>query len=306
MSFAEELRLPRREHDAHKGNFGRVLIVAGSRGMAGAAVLATGACLRSGVGLLTVAAPASAIGQVAFAHNSAMTLTLPETQRGIVSLAAISVLKTRLATFDAVAVGPGLGQSEGVTAFVVWLWNHCPCPLVVDADGLNALARGIRQNRVLASQPTVGEAGANRVRVLTPHWGEYQRLQSAWAAVSGQLVDSSAGVAVDDESVLSLAEALGGWVVLKGSPTRITDGQRIWRNRTGNPGMASGGSGDCLTGVMVACLASRCRTDVALRRACYAHGLAGDLAAAELGQHAMNAEDLADYLPSAWKTLESE
>jgi hydroxyethylthiazole kinase-like uncharacterized protein yjeF len=189
---------------------------------------------------------------------------------------------------------------------VAWLWNHCPCPLVVDADGLNVLARAIRQNRVLPSQAAAGESEARRVRVVTPHVGEYHRMQSAWAMVSGQGADSSAEVTVSDDSLLRLAEALGGWVVLKGSPTSMTDGQRIWRNRTGNPGMATGGSGDCLTGVMVACLASRCRTDVALRRACYVHGLAGDLAAAELGQHAMNAEDLAEYLPSAWKTLESE
>lgn len=312
MTFANELRLPRRNPDAHKGDFGRVLIIAGSRGMAGAAVLTTGACLRSGPGLVTVAAPASVVGQIATAHPAAMTLALPETASGRVSLVARSVLKPRLKSFDAVAVGPGLGQSAGVTSLVVWLLNHCPCPLVLDADALNALAHAIRQKRWSATAaggatggvPETSAVGSANgfVRVLTPHLGEYRRLQSACDASTGRTTDDKIE---SDSAVIELAKKLGCWLVLKGPQTRMTDGNVMWRNQTGNPGLATGGSGDCLTGVMVACLASRSSTSLALRRACFVHGLAGDLAAADLGQHAMNAEDLGIYVSNAWKTLET-
>jgi ADP-dependent NAD(P)H-hydrate dehydratase len=317
MTFANELRLPRRKPDAHKGDFGRVLIIAGSRGMAGAAVLTTGACLRSGAGLVTVAAPTSVVGQIAAAHPAAMTLSLPETPSGRVSVVARSVLKPRLKSFDAVAVGPGLGQSAGVTSLVVWLLNHCPCPLVLDADALNALAQAIRQKRWSATGAGVAAGGAPEagvpetsavgssdgfVRVLTPHLGEYRRLQSACDSSTG---GTTADWIESDSAVMELAMELGCWLVLKGPQTRMTDGSIMWRNQTGNPGLATGGSGDCLTGVMVACLASRSSTSIALRRACFVHGLAGDLAAADLGQHAMNAEDLGIYLSNAWKTLET-
>ncbi|MDP1560916.1 MAG: NAD(P)H-hydrate dehydratase [Pirellulaceae bacterium] len=305
MGDVDELRLPPRDRDAHKGHFGRVLIVAGSRGMAGAAVLTTGACLRSGSGLVTVAAPASVIGQIAAAHPAAMTMPLPETQSGRVSLAARTKLQPRLGSFDAVAVGPGLGQSAGVTALVVWLFQHCPCPLVLDADALNAMAQAIRQRRLQWPPTNDSMSDPAFVRVLTPHLGEFRRLQAADADLPCGTVEAASMVELD-ELVMTLAKKLRSWIVLKGANTRMTDGSKLWRNSTGNPGLATGGSGDCLTGAMVACLASRSDTRLAVRRACYVHGLAGDLAAVDLGQHSMNAEDLGAYLPNAWKRLETE
>ncbi len=304
MNRADDLRLPRRAPDAHKGHFGRVLIIAGSRGMSGAAVLTTGACLRSGAGLVTVATPTSVLAQIAMAHPAAMTLPLPETSRGQVSWAARSILEPRLAAFDAVAVGPGLGRSAGAASLVVWLFQHCPCPLVLDADALNAVAQAIGHRRIELS-PVAPNGPAKFVRVLTPHQREYGRLQSSIAGILGDPADVAAAIP-SDERVMAIAKLLGSWIVLKGPNTRMTDGTELWRNPTGNPGLATGGSGDCLTGVMVACLANQSEIPIAVRRAVYVHGLAGDLAAAELGQQAMNAEDLGPYLAKAWKTLETD
>lgn len=330
--FEPELRLTPRPSDAHKGDFGRVLLIAGSRGMGGAAVLAAGACLRSGVGLLTVAVPQSVAAQVAQAHPAAMTWPLPETASGRVSWSGFLALRERIGRFDAIAVGPGLGQSLSVTALVVWLWRECPCPVVLDADALNSLAVALAAGRVsplgsrnpdftgvgFGTGPGPGPGtGEEKVRVLTPHMGEFARLQRAWAnrtvgptdrpAVVHSVLEQS-GASDDsaslDRSAMSLAAGLGCWVVLKGPATRITDGRRMYRNGTGNPGMASAGSGDCLTGILAATLADGTPPDLAARRGCYVHGLAGDLAAAVLGQHAMNSADLLTYLPAAWQTLE--
>ncbi len=328
--FEPELRLGPRPSDAHKGDFGRVLLIAGSRGMGGAAVLAAGACLRSGVGLLTVAVPQSVAAQVAQAHPAAMTWPLPETASGRVSWSGFLALRERIGRFDAIAVGPGLGQSLSVTALVVWLWRECPCPVVLDADALNSLAVALAAGRVSPlgsrnpdvtgtgtdTRPDTG-TGVEKVRVLTPHMGEFARLQRAWARRTVGPTDRSAVVhsvseqsgARDDatsldRSAMSLAAGLGCWLILKGPATRITDGRRLYRNGTGNPGMASGGSGDCLTGILAASLADGTSPDLAARRGCYVHGLAGDLAAAALGQHAMNSADLLTYLPAAWQTLE--
>jgi ADP-dependent NAD(P)H-hydrate dehydratase len=304
ISVLDELGLAPRNRNAHKGDFGRVLIVAGSRGLTGAAVLAAGACLRSGAGLVTVAAPASVMGQIAASHPAAMTWPLAETSTGRVSLTARSSLMARLATFDAVAVGPGLGRSAGVTALVVSMFNECPVPLVLDADALNSLAEGAAHHRLRFFQGDRLSVSERSIRVLSPHFGEYRRLRAAMDV-------SSSGMGVGtcetepDESVMSLATKLGSWIILKGPETRITDGTSMWRNPTGNPGLATGGSGDCLTGVLVACLGNCSDPSLALRRACYVHGLAGDLAAMQNGQHSMNAEDLVDYLPAAWKSLEN-
>jgi len=328
--FEPELRLGPRPSDTHKGDFGRVLLIAGSRGMGGAAVLAAGACLRSGVGLLTVAVPQSVAAQMAQAHPAAMTWPLPETVSGRISWSGFLALRERIGRFDAIAVGPGLGQSLSVTALVVWLWRECRCPLVLDADALNSLAVALAAGRLSplgsrgpnVSGPVSGPvADVDKVRVLTPHMGEFARLQRAWASLTASLTaspmadlpvaqspseqssesDDSVGL---DRSAMSLAAGLGCWVVLKGPATRITDGRRMYRNGTGNPGMASGGSGDCLTGILAATLADGTSPDLAARRGCYVHGLAGDLAAAALGQHAMNSADLLTYLPAAWQTLE--
>lgn len=325
--FDTDLRLEPRQRDAHKGDFGRVLLIAGSRGMGGAAVLAAGACLRSGVGLLTVAVPQSIANQVAQAHPGAMVWSLAETRSGRLNGTAVRELQARHSRFDVVALGPGLGQSLSVTALVVALWQNARCPLVLDADALNALANALAAGRLAATgcrglpkaTPVIEPGG---VRVLTPHLGEFRRLQQAWKAAMLGPGDSSvatshesAGASADefagsdsetrlDQAAQALAAALECWLLLKGPASRITDGHSFYRNGTGNPGMASGGSGDCLTGILAASLAGSVPPSLAVRRACYVHGLAGDLAAAALGQQAMNAADIVTYLPQAWQTLE--
>lgn len=325
--FDADLRLEPRPRDAHKGDFGRVLLIAGSRGMGGAAVLAAAACLRSGVGLLTVATPQSVASQVAYSHPAAMVWSLPETSNGRLNWTAVQALQTRMRRFDVIALGPGLGQSLSLTALIVNLWNNARCPVVYDADALNGLASAIATGRLAAtgcrglpSAPPVIEAGC--VRVLTPHLGEFRRLQAAWSAATLGPDDSSVAASTKtasagtdelagsdlemqlDQASQALAAALGCWLVLKGPASRITDGHSFYRNGTGNPGMASGGSGDCLTGILAASLAGSTPPSLAVRRACYVHGLAGDLAAAALGQHAMNAADIVTTLPQAWQTLE--
>lgn len=307
MNEENEFRLATRKPDAHKGDFGRVLIVAGSRGMSGAAVLAAGACLRSGAGLVTVASPLGIAGQIAAAHPAAMTWALPETSGGRLALATIKFLQRRLPMFDAVAVGPGLGRSAGVTSVVTWLYNHCPCPLVLDADALNALADAIPVGRLRIPCSSDSARQPPATRVLTPHFGEYQRLQRGLLSGAIEQADCQTEFKCEqepNERVRQVAGQMSAWLILKGPQTRITDGHDVWTNSTGNPGMATGGSGDCLTGIIVACLAKEVQIDLALRRACYVHGLAGDFAARELGQHSMNAEDLLRYLPKAWKMLE--
>lgn len=307
MNEAHEFRLPPRKRDAHKGDFGRVLLIAGSRGMSGAAVLAVGACLRSGAGLVTVASPAGIAGQIAAAHPAAMTWALPETNGGRVSLATIKLLQRRLSMFDAVAVGPGLGRSAGVTAVVTWLYNQCPCPLVLDADALNALAEAIPVGRLRIPSLSDSTRHPPATRVLTPHFGEYQRLQKGLRVGAMETIDCQSDGKCElepSERVRQVAAQMNSWLILKGPQTRITDGHHLWTNSTGNPGMATGGSGDCLTGIIAACLAKEAQIGLALRRACYVHGLAGDFAAQELGQHSMNAEDLLRFIPKAWKTLE--
>ncbi|MBL8890670.1 MAG: NAD(P)H-hydrate dehydratase [Planctomycetaceae bacterium] len=314
MNAAHEFRLPRRKHDAHKGDFGRVLIVAGSRGMSGAAVLAVGACLRSGAGLVTVACPASVAAQIAAANPAAMTWSLPETSGGRLSLSSIKFLERRLPTFDSVGIGPGLGRSAGVTAVVTWMFNQCPCPLVLDADALNAIAEAIPCDRLRIPRMPESSEHSQAIRVLTPHFGEYRRLKTgvSRSSLSRGVTESSDDhletewTQEPDEHLRKLAAQLGAWLILKGPRTRITDGGCLWANSTGNPGMATGGSGDCLTGIIAAGLAMESQVGLALRRACYVHGLAGDFAAEELGQHGMNAEDMLRYLPNAWKTLENE
>lgn len=325
--FDADLRLEPRRRDAHKGDFGRVLLIAGSRGMGGAAVLAAAACLRSGVGLLTVATPQSVAAQVANSHPAAMVWSLPETVSGRLNWTAVRELQARMGRFDVIAVGPGLGQSLSLTALVVGLWHNARCPVVFDADALNGLASAIAAGRLAApgqrglpSAPPMIEAG--RVRVLTPHLGEFRRLQQAWTAAtrgpsesSAATGDETANASADeppgsnletrlDQAASGLAASLGCWLVLKGPASRITDGRSFYRNGTGNPGMASGGSGDCLTGILAAGLTGSAPPSLAVRRACYVHGLAGDLAAAALGQHAMNATDILTHLATAWQTLE--
>jgi ADP-dependent NAD(P)H-hydrate dehydratase len=279
-------RLPRRAADAHKGTFGRVLVVAGSKGMSGAAVLTGRAALRAGAGLVQVATPAAVQPEVAAAYPAYTTFPIRQhADESFAEGAAADVLDLAKAA-DGVAVGPGLGRWPDVGGLVRRLLGELPqTSVVVDADGLNVLA------------PLAEDFSGRPVRpVLTPHPGEFARL-------TGKSLPASPDERL--RQAVGFAARFGVVLLLKGSGTLVTDGIRAYRNSTGNPGMATGGSGDVLTGVIAALAGQGFAPFEAAVLGAWAHGRAGDLAAAALGQTALTAVDLLDHLPAAFRELET-
>jgi NAD(P)H-hydrate epimerase len=279
----DEIRLLTREEvralvqprapDTHKGDYGRILIVAGSLGKTGAAHLAAMGALKSGAGLVTVAVPRGILPIVATLAPEYTTEPLDETADGVERVLALPA--------DIIAVGPGLGQGEAVRAFMAALVERSGVPLVIDADGLNAFAGQAERLR--------GRDGLDVI--ITPHPGEMARL---------------VGIPVADVQAHRLEVARGFatthrvHVVLKGHRTLVAtpDGQ-VFINPTGNPGMATGGSGDVLTGMIAAWFGQLLDADAAARLAVYLHGLAGDLAEADEGEHALTATDILGHLGDA-------
>jgi hydroxyethylthiazole kinase-like uncharacterized protein yjeF len=279
---------PPRGASSHKGLFGHVLVVAGSVGKTGAAILAAGGALRSGAGLVTVATPASCLTQVAAGFAEAMTEPLPETPTGGLSVEAFDRVATLAGERDAVVLGPGVGQDPSTVELVLELVRRCPVPLVVDADGLNALAAVSREGR---SEALRGRAATT---ILTPHPGEMSRLVG--------LPTTDVQVA-RVETAQALARETAAVVILKGHRTVIAgpDG-RAAVNPTGNPGMATGGTGDVLSGV-VGALVARLEAWKAATAAAFVHGRAGDLAAEAIGQAGLLAGDLSGALPEAIESV---
>lgn len=275
--------LPTRPADAHKGTFGRVLIVAGSRGMSGAACLSGLGALRGGAGLVYVAAPEGIAPVVAGMEPSYLTIPLPEDDAGRLTGDALPLIQSRLGEMDALAIGPGWGQSEELRRLAAELYTCVTIPMVVDADALNALSHQ------LSLLPT--HAGP---RVLTPHPGEFARLIGGDTAGMRSRREALAG---------EFAARYGVVLVLKGQGTVVADGANMWINSTGNSGLATGGTGDVLTGVIAALLAQRMPPFDAARLGVYLHGLAGDLAAAELSEPGLIASDLPRYLGAAWQRV---
>lgn len=268
--------LPDRNPWGHKGNFGKLLLLCGSRGYTGAAFFAAMGALRSGAGLVFLGVPESIYGIEAVKLNEPVIFPLPDAG-GRLSADAVPEILTRLPQMDAVLVGPGLGQSEGTLAVVRAVLEKAECPVVVDADGINVLSahRDLLRGRKL---PTI----------LTPHDGEFARL----GGVIGE--DRMAAAA-------ALAEELGCVVLLKGHETCITDGTNGYLNPTGNPGMAVGGSGDVLAGVITALLGAGLPPLEAAACGAWLHGAAGDRCAAELGQYGMLPTDMLSALPRLMK-----
>lgn len=273
--------LPPRTPDSHKGDFGSALLIGGSRGMTGAVALAGMAALRSGAGLVRLATPHVCQDVVASFEASYMTAALPCDDAGRISLAARTALEELAAKATVIGCGPGLGRSSELTELVGWLYTHLKQPAVFDADALNALS----------TQPQL-LARAGGPRILTPHPGEFQRL----IGVNERLPRDEC-----ERRAAELAQRCGVVIVLKGHGTLITDGRQQFHNTTGNPGMATGGTGDVLTGVTTALLGQKLTPLDAARLAAHLHGLAGDLAVAELGQVSLIASDLLDYLPPAFQ-----
>jgi NAD(P)H-hydrate epimerase len=285
---------PRREPGAHKGRFGHVLVVAGSVGKSGAAVLAGTGALVSGAGLVTVAAPAPVVPVIASARAELMTAALPATGAGSLARDAVDAAVALAAARDAVVLGPGLGQEAATRDFVREFLRRCPVPLVLDADGLNALA------------PAAGGADSGAVQalrregatVVTPHPGEMARLIGATIGdVQRRRLETARGFALETGAV----------VVLKGHRTVVAraDG-RAAVNPTGNPGMATGGTGDVLSGVLGSLLARGADPWTAAVAATYLHGAAGDEAASRRGQEALVAGDLLDGVGAVLRALLAE
>lgn len=278
-------RIPARAPDTHKGTYGRVLVAAGSPGMAGAAVLAARAALRTGSGLVTVGLPASLAPILATASPEATQILLPELEAPDFKARLAAALGPRLEKgFDAVAVGPGLGTSESVRALVEMVLTRFSGPQVIDADALNILA--LFAETLLS---VAGNRGPNRI--WTPHPGEFQRLTG----------ESPEGDEARVSASKRFAGRFGGVVVLKGHRTVVHDGSRYYINETGNPGMATGGAGDVLTGVIVSLLAQGLAPFEAASLGVHVHGAAGDLAAEELGEASVIASDIVESLPRALK-----
>lgn len=268
--------LPVRPRFSHKGDFGRVLLVCGSVGFTGAAALAARAALRTGAGLITVATPRQVWPIVAAKLDEPMVMPMAEDKAGRLSLQAAPALAQLLAKADACLIGPGLGRSEELDALVAALVGEARCPVVLDADGINAMAGHIDRLREAACP-----------LILTPHDGEFLRLSPS-AALPPADFDTRA------DRAMMLARQLGAVVLLKGYRTAITDGKRLYRNETGNPGMATGGSGDVLAGMLVSLLGQGLAPLEAAAAAAWLHGAAGDRCAAERGEYGMTPSDLID------------
>lgn len=277
--------LPVRDPKGHKGSFGRVLLIGGSVGMSGAMCLAATAALKSGSGLVTAAVPRSIQSLVASFEPSYMTIGLPVTDEGGLDSIGAASLTDLLLAKDAIAIGPGLGQSVPASHLLSMLMTCTPAPIVMDADALNLAAH----HRIFS--------GGKRMQscIVTPHPGEFARLTGlSIADINSRRESTAADFAANHQLV----------VVLKGARTVVTDGRQIYVNSTGNSGMATGGSGDVLTGVITSLLGQGMLPFDAAALAVHAHGLAGDLAAASLGKRGMIASDLLQFLPAAWQSLE--
>ena len=275
-----------RAPDSHKGDYGRVLIVAGSRGKTGAAHLAATGALRSGAGLVTIATPASCQAVVAAMGAEYMTEALAEVDDSRdagknAGLDPANVDRVLEMARDVVAIGPGLGQGTATRRFVKGLVDRATMPLVIDADGLNAFSDD--------PEKLAGREG--REVIITPHSGEMGRL----VGMSADEVQASRL-----EIARNFATAHHLYVVLKGHRTLIaTPDEKVFINPTGNPGMATGGTGDVLTGMIAAWLAQLLDAEAACKLAVYLHGMAGDLAEADEGEVAMTSADVAGHLGDA-------
>lgn len=273
---------PPRPRDSHKGQYGKLLLVAGSRGMSGAARLAASAALRTGVGLLMVAVPESVRPEVA-SQSELMTVGLPETPQGALTAAAWPMLEPCLKWADAVAVGPGWGRDKDSGELLAKILG-CGKRLVIDADGLNLVV----QQQLMPQLP--------RGCVLTPHAGELERLAGRELTTAHDRIVAARAIAAER----------GVFVHVKGSSSAtVSPDGKVYVNSTGNPGLATGGSGDVLTGIIGSLLAQGIASPSSVWGAAYLHGRAADLGAASLGEVSLLPSDVVGHLPKALASLET-
>jgi NAD(P)H-hydrate epimerase len=274
-------KLKLRAPDAHKGDFGKVCIVAGSVGMSGAAALAGRAALRCGAGLVRVATPKSVLPIVASIEPSFTTIALAEDSIGRISAKAVNPILDAVSDNDVLAFGPGVGVSGGLQSVLQNLIEQEGLRLIIDADGLNNLAK-------MKDWPTKIKAEL----ILTPHPGEMKRL---WSSVFREELPDDR-----QQQAAQLAQQTKTVVALKGAGTVISDGEKVYVNQTGNPGMATAGSGDVLTGAITALAGQGLNNFDATVLGVYLHGLAGDIAAEKVGQVSLMTTDIIDSLPDAF------
>ncbi|QDT38701.1 NAD(P)H-hydrate dehydratase [Stratiformator vulcanicus] len=277
---------PDRESGGHKGTFGRVVVVAGSRGMSGAAALCGLGALRGGAGLVFVAIPDRIVETVASVEPALLTVPIPDDATGRFTASSLRPALDAISKADAVVLGPGIGQIDESRQFVRSVLDAFEGPLVLDADGLNAVA---------SSGPPFDFGPGPRI--LTPHPGEFSRL-------TGRSIHDVQ--ASRETSAIEFAKQTGAVVVLKGAGTVVTDGEQLFVNSTGNSGMGTGGTGDVLAGLLAALLGQGMSHFDAACFGAHLHGLAGDLSAAELTEPGMIATDLAWFLTRAWEVVLGE
>jgi len=275
----------KRKKDSHKGTYGHLLVIAGSAGKTGAAVMSGRAALKTGAGLVTIATPRSALPAVARAMMELMTDPMPETEAGTIAAEGIGRALELRKGKDALLLGPGISTDPSTGRFVSALLSRVKGPMVIDADGLNILAL---KPKLLESIP--------KPAVLTPHPGEFGRLvgRTIGEVMSGRL-----------QLAPEFASKYGVYLVLKGYRTIIVspDG-RVFVNPTGNPGMATAGTGDVLSGMIASMIIQEKDVLGAVLAAVYLHGLSGDIAASKVGERPLVAGDLIRFLPQAFKRLE--
>ena len=267
-----------RPADMHKGQAGRILLIAGSKGMAGAAVLAARGALYSGAGLVKVSVPDELFPILQCSVTEAMCIDRQE------------AAKADLSVYDAICIGPGLGTGEAAMALIQRVLSDYSGPLVIDADGINCLCKYGALAQV---------SDRDGVTVFTPHPGEADRMLRALAIGSYKVLGRT-------RTAAALAEATGAIILLKGHQTLVQDGKDVYENPTGNPGMATGGSGDVLSGILTSLLAQKHLDAEPIDRvnaAVFLHGLAGDIAAENIGEYGMTAADIADAVASAFQAI---
>lgn len=268
--------LPERDLYAHKGSFGKLLLLCGSKGYTGAAALAAMGALRCGAGLVYLAVPESIYTIEAVKLTEPIIHPLPD-KDGNLSEKAIGEIESMLSGKHALLIGPGIGVSEGTSEILSYVLQYFNGPIIIDADGITLLSKHKHLLR-----------GRTEPTILTPHEGEFMR-------IGGKLTGDRAA----DAS--RLAKDLGAIVLLKGHNTIITDGERIYCNPTGNPGMATGGSGDVLAGIITALIGQGLPALEAAACGAWLHGAAGDMCAKELGQYCMLPSDMLNVLPRLLK-----
>ena len=268
--------LPERKPDSHKGDYGKILLLCGSEGYSGAAAMAAMGALRSGAGLVYLGVPESIYMIEAVKLTEPVVFPLPD-RGGKMSCEAVDMIMERLPSMDAVLIGPGCGQSEDVDHVVSFVLNHYSGPVILDADGINLVSKHYDILR--------GRCGTT---ILTPHCGEFTRLCGFYPHNRV-------------EAAVRAANDLGSIILLKGHHSVITDGNTVYINETGNPGMAVGGSGDVLAGIITSLVGQGIEPLKAAACAAWLHGAAGDICAREIGQYGMLPTDIVQALPRLMK-----